>query len=117
MVLLPGIKSTLDKQHPLAGQTNFSADVNTSLVECHPDAESEAIIVLSLAALGAVANLSLMGLIIIRNNLRRYPRPLKWWNQGLVFHQGLVDLLRSLLLLPIGLSLLSCTPIHSCSIL
>ena len=35
-------------------------------VECHPDAESEAIIVLSLAALGAVANLSLMGLIIIR---------------------------------------------------
>ena len=31
-VLLPGIKSTLDKQHPLAGQTNFSADVNTSLV-------------------------------------------------------------------------------------
>ena len=31
-VLLPGIKSTLDKQHPLAGQTNFSADVNKSLV-------------------------------------------------------------------------------------
>ena len=35
-------------------------------VSCHPDAESEAIIVLSLAALGALANLTLMSLIMIR---------------------------------------------------
>ena len=31
-VLLPGIKSTLDKLHPLAGQINYSATGNTSLV-------------------------------------------------------------------------------------
>ena len=36
------------------------------------------------------------------------------WNQGLVFHQGLVDLLRSLLLLPLAFSILSCRPIYRC---
>jgi hypothetical protein len=34
-----------------------------------------------------------------------------------VFHLGLVDLLRSLLLLPLALSILSCRPIYSCNII
>ena len=39
------------------------------------------------------------------------------WNQGLLFHQALVDLVRSSLLIPLGISILGCTPIGSCSVL
>lgn len=65
-------------QHPLAADTNSSISLNGSTITCHADAESEAVIILTLAALGVVANTSLMGLILLRNSTRRYPRPLKW---------------------------------------
>jgi len=106
-VILPGIKSTLDIHHPLV--VNGSAN-ETFQMQCHADAESEAFILVTLAGLGMAANLTLMILIMLKSKLRR-------WNQGLLFHQALVDLVRSFLLIPLGLSILGCTPIASCSVL
>ena len=76
---------TKTPQHPLAADTNSTISLNSSTITCHVDAESEAVIILALAALGVIANTSLMGLILLRNSMRRYPRPLKWWVEWLVF--------------------------------
>ena len=43
--------------------------------------------------------------------------PIQRWNQGLLFHQAFVDLVRSFLLIPLGMSILGCSPIGSCSVL
>ena len=39
------------------------------------------------------------------------------WNQGLLFHHAVVDCVRSLLLLPIGQSILKCQDMSSCGLL
>ncbi|CAH2010074.1 unnamed protein product, partial [Acanthoscelides obtectus] len=38
------------------------------------------------------------------------------WSQGLLFHQGAVDCARAALLLPLGVSILHCQPVHRCSL-
>jgi len=106
-VILPGIKSTIDIHDYV--EVNGTAN-KTLLIDCRSDAESEAVILLVLAGLGIMANLVLMVLIVVRGKLRR-------WNQGLLFHQAFVDLVRSFLLIPLGMSILGCSPIGSCSVL
>ena len=49
----------------------------------------------SLGCLGVLANLALMLVIAVK-------RPLVSWSQGLVFHQAVVDLARSAILIPLG---------------
>ena len=66
-VILPGIKSTLDIHHPLV--VNGSGN-ETFVMTCHSDAESEAVILVTLAGLGMAANLMLMILIIRKAKLR-----------------------------------------------
>ena len=39
------------------------------------------------------------------------------WSHALLFHQSVVDLLRSALLIPLSISILGCSPISSCNIL
>jgi len=82
----------------------------THTITCRPDAETETTILFLLASLGILANSVLMVTIILKSRLRR-------WSQGLVFHQAIVDLLRSTLLLPLGESILACEPITKCSLL
>ena len=67
-VILPGIKSTLDIQHPLV--VNGSGN-ETFVMKCHSDAESEAVILVTLAGLGMAANVMLMILIMLNGKLRR----------------------------------------------
>ena len=67
-VILPGIKSTLDIHHPL--RENGSSN-ETFVMKCHSDAESEAVILVTLAGLGMAANLMLMILIMLKAKLRR----------------------------------------------
>ena len=67
-VILPGIKSTLDIHHPIV--VNGSGN-ETFQIQCHLDAESEAVILLTLACLGMVANLLLMLVILLKGKLRR----------------------------------------------
>ncbi|KAK9722147.1 hypothetical protein QE152_g19845 [Popillia japonica] len=38
------------------------------------------------------------------------------WSQGLLFHQGAVDCARAALLMPLGMSILHCQPVHKCSL-
>ena len=39
------------------------------------------------------------------------------WSHALLFHQSCVDFLRSLILIPLSVSILRCKAIHSCNIL
>ena len=39
------------------------------------------------------------------------------WSHALLFHQSVVDFLRSCILIPLGISILGCKAIHSCNIL
>jgi len=104
-VILPGIKSTLDSSflNPNRSRSNWN-------ITCREDPQSEASILLSLAVLGIFANILLMLLIIVRGSFSR-------WSHALLFHQSVVDFLRSCILIPLGLSILGCKAIHSCNIL
>ena len=73
------------RQHPLA-DTNGSLTANSSLVTCHPDAVSEATILLSLAFLGLLANCSLMFLIMLRNQQRSHHQPARWSGKAAKYH-------------------------------
>ena len=39
------------------------------------------------------------------------------WSHALLFHQSVVDFLRSCVLIPLSVSILDCRAIHSCNIL
>jgi len=106
-VILPGIKSTLDIGNN--GNSNGTTRSNVTIT-CRDDPQSEAGILLSLALLGITANVLLMILIIIRGRVSR-------WSHALLFHQSVVDFLRSCVLIPLSVSILDCRAIHSCNIL
>ncbi|XP_028967028.1 uncharacterized protein LOC100903266 [Galendromus occidentalis] len=79
-------------------------------VLCHPAQTSEAIVLFTIAFLGVSANVFLMSLILTNKALRR-------WSQGLLFHQGLVDCVRALLLVPMGISVLLCQRLPPCALI
>ncbi|XP_064472819.1 uncharacterized protein LOC135387641 [Ornithodoros turicata] len=63
---------------------------------------AEAGLLLAVAALGIGANTLLMAMVAVRR---------RGWAQGLLFHQGLIDCTRAVLLLPLGAApLLLCPP-------
>ena len=67
-VMLPGIKSTLQIQHPAL--LNNSGN-KTSLVECREEAGEEAAILITLASIGIAANILPVALIAAKRELRR----------------------------------------------
>lgn len=81
---------------------------------CHPSENTEATILFSIAALGVLANVSLIALVAFKQPLKRYRRS---WSQGLLLHQGVVDLARSLLLIPLGISVVLCQRLTRCNII
>ncbi|KAI1301323.1 hypothetical protein HDE_03107 [Halotydeus destructor] len=81
---------------------------------CHPSEAIEATILFSIATAGILANLALIGLILLRKPVKKYRRA---WSQGLILHQGVVDLARALLLVPLGVSVVLCQRSHRCSII
>ncbi|XP_022654721.1 uncharacterized protein LOC111247720 isoform X1 [Varroa destructor] len=92
--------------HQLASQHRPRAGSGS----CHPAQTSEAIVLFTIAFLGVSANLFLMSLILTKKSLRR-------WSQGLLFHQGFVDCVRALLLVPMGLSVLLCQRLPPCALI
>lgn len=105
-VILPGIKSTLENPYGV----NATSGNRSWEISCRDDPESEATILVSLAVLGISANLLLMLLIVMRGRFSR-------WSHALLFHQSVVDFLRSCILIPLSVSILGCQAIHSCNIL
>ncbi|XP_045472527.1 uncharacterized protein LOC123679149 isoform X2 [Harmonia axyridis] len=92
------------------GSSAANASSNaTKVFECHPGGTAEAALIFALGTMGMAANLALMGVILANRQLRR-------WSQGLLFHQGFVDCARAALLLPLGISILHCQPVHKCSL-
>ncbi|KAL0267008.1 UNVERIFIED_CONTAM: hypothetical protein PYX00_009397 [Menopon gallinae] len=87
---------------------NSSVTLNKNF-QCHPGGATEATLMFSLGALGMGANLVLMGLILMKRQLRR-------WSQGLLFHQAMVDCARAAILLPLGVSIYKCQPVSKCSL-
>ncbi|KAK6640350.1 hypothetical protein RUM44_012043 [Polyplax serrata] len=87
---------------------NASIGLNKNF-QCHPGGAIEASLMFSLGALGMGANLALMGIILLKRQLRR-------WNQGLLFHQAMVDCARAAILLPLGVSIYKCQPVNKCSL-
>ncbi|XP_077288430.1 uncharacterized protein LOC143912864 [Arctopsyche grandis] len=81
----------------------------TRLFQCRAAGDTEAALVCALGALGVVANLALMAVILSKRQLRR-------WSQGLLFHQALVDCARAAILLPLGISIFKCQPVNKCSL-
>ena len=68
------------------------------------------LILLCLGVVGCLANLVVVVVMLATRYLRR-------WSMSLVFHQCVVDMSRSAILLPLGRSLYTCTPITSCPVL
>ncbi|XP_071052749.1 uncharacterized protein [Onthophagus taurus] len=81
----------------------------TRVFQCHPGGTAEAALIFALGSMGMAANIGLMAVILANRQLRR-------WSQGLLFHQGVVDCARAALLLPLGMSILHCQPVHKCSL-
>ncbi|CAG2166762.1 unnamed protein product, partial [Oppiella nova] len=81
---------------------------------CHPSQSTEVIILASIAGVGCLTNVLLMLLVIIRKPFKRYHRS---WSQGLLLHQGLVDLGRALLVIPLAVSVMLCQRLSRCSII
>jgi len=76
---------------------------------CTEDQKVSAFLLTSLGVLGIVANFLLIVVISFR-------RSFKSWSNGLLFHQAVVDLARSAILIPMGQSILQCQPISKCSL-
>ncbi|XP_054163721.1 uncharacterized protein LOC128961500 [Oppia nitens] len=81
---------------------------------CHPSQSTEVVILLTIASIGCLTNLLLMLLVLIRKPFKRYH---KSWSQGLLLHQGLVDLGRALLIIPLAISVMQCQRLTRCSII
>jgi hypothetical protein len=87
---------------------------NTSQVHeptCHPYEATEATVLFILSGLGIVSNVALILLVCIKKPSKRYHQS---WSQGLLLHQGLVDLGRALLLVYLGVSVLMCERLSKC---
>lgn len=54
------------------GNTNNVTSNATKVFQCHPGGAAEAVVILSLGAMGMGANIILMALIICKRSLRRY---------------------------------------------
>ena len=67
-------------------------------------------ILLCLGVMGCLANLVVVVVMLATRYLRR-------WSMSLVFHQCVVDMSRSAILLPLGRSLYTCTPVTTCPVL
>jgi len=77
---------------------------------CSDEMRASAFLLTSLGVLGISANILLMATICFR-------RSFKSWSYGLLFHQGLVDMARSAILIPLGQSIYACRPMTKCSLI
>jgi len=77
-------------------------------IVCTQEDTVSAVLLSTVGLLGVSTNLFLILIIFINKHMRR-------WNHGLVVHQAMVELLRSVILLPLGKSLLNCHIIENCS--
>ena len=78
---------------------------------CHPYETTEAIVLFILSGLGITSNVALILLVCIKKPSKRYHQT---WSQGLLLHQGIIDLGRSLLLVYLGISVLICEKLSKC---
>jgi len=76
---------------------------------CTEDQKVSAFLLTSLGVLGVFANIILMVVICFKGSF-------KSWTNGLLFHQAIVDLARSAILIPLGQSIYSCQPVTKCSL-
>jgi len=76
---------------------------------CTEDQQVSAFLLTSLGILGITANIILISVICCR-------RSFKSWSNGLLFHQAIVDLTRSAILIPLGQSIYQCQPVTKCSL-
>jgi len=76
---------------------------------CTDDMNVSAFLLTSLGTLGIAANLLLCIVLLLKPPARR-------WSQGLLFHQAIVDLARSAILIPLGRSIFECHPVSKCSL-
>ena len=89
------------------------SNTNATVYEptCHPYEATEATVLFILSGLGIVSNVALILLVCIKKPSKRYHQS---WSQGLLLHQGLVDLGRALLLVYLGVSVLMCEKLSKC---
>jgi len=76
---------------------------------CTDDQQVSAFLLTSLGILGITANIILISVICCR-------RSFKSWSNGLLFHQAVVDLTRSAILIPLGQSIYECEAVTKCSL-
>jgi len=76
---------------------------------CTEDQRVSAFLLTSLGVLGIAANIILILVICFNASF-------KSWKNGLLFHQAVVDLSRSAILLPLGQSIYACQPVTKCSL-
>jgi len=76
---------------------------------CTKDQQVSAFLLTSLGILGVAANIVLILVICFKGSF-------KSWTNGLLFHQAVVDLSRSAILIPLGQSIYACQPVTKCSL-
>jgi len=76
---------------------------------CTEDQKVSAFLLTSLGVLGVTANIILIIVICFKGSF-------KSWTNGLLFHQAVVDLARSAILIPLGQSIYACQPVTKCSL-
>jgi len=105
MAAIPGLGGGLATQDP----NNTGGIVPGKTFKCSDEMKASAILLTSLGSLGIAANILLMVTICCRRSFNS-------WSYGLLFHQGLVDLARSAILIPLGHSISSCRAMTKCSL-
>ncbi len=91
--------------------TGTTTIVNATEPSCHPNEAAEAVVLFIFGSLGILANVVLLLLVTLKKPSKRYHQT---WSQGLLFHQGLIDLSRSLLLVYLGVSVVMCQKLPKC---
>jgi len=103
MAAIPGLGGGVPQDLNITGRHGVT-------FRCSDEMRASAFLLTSLGVLGISANILLMVTICFR-------RSFKSWSYGLLFHQGLVDLARSALLIPLGQSIYACRPMTKCSLI
>lgn len=78
---------------------------------CHPSANLETAVLLTISTLGIVTNGALIVLVSVKKPSKRYHQT---WSQGLLLHQGIVDLIRAAILIYLAMSVMSCQKLSKC---
>ena len=95
----------------ITGSTTSISNASHHEPVCHPSQALETGVLFTISILGIIMNAALILLVSLKKPSKRYHQT---WSQGLLLHQGVVDLIRAAILIYLAMSVMTCQKLSKC---